>query len=42
MFFFADQEEGLDNLSKIIARQKNIAETISSEVDLHNGKLNRL
>lgn len=31
-----DQERGLEELSKIISRQKNIAETISSEVDLHN------
>ncbi|GLV33999.1 Syntaxin 8 [Carabus blaptoides fortunei] len=31
-----DQERGLEELSKIISRQKNIAETISTEVDLHN------
>lgn len=30
----AEQEEGLDNLSKIIARQKDIAQTIGTEVDL--------
>lgn len=33
-----DQESGLEELSKIISRQKNIAHTISNEVDLHNGK----
>lgn len=32
-----DQEEGLNNLAQIIARQKNIAQTISNEVDYHNG-----
>ncbi|KAF2896159.1 hypothetical protein ILUMI_10022 [Ignelater luminosus] len=31
-----NQDEGLENLSKIISRQKNIAQTISSEVDLQN------
>ncbi|KRT85797.1 hypothetical protein AMK59_1344, partial [Oryctes borbonicus] len=31
-----NQERGLENLSNIIARQKNIAEAIHSEVDLHN------
>lgn len=36
---FLDQEKGLENLSQIISRQKNIATTISSEVDLQNGKL---
>lgn len=32
-----EQESGLQNLSQIIARQKTIAETITSEVDLQNG-----
>lgn len=36
--FVVDQERGLENLSNIIARQKNIAHAIHSEVDLHNGK----
>lgn len=31
-----DQEKGLDDLSKIISKQKNIAQTISNEVDLQN------
>lgn len=31
-----EQEKGLENLSQIISRQKNIANTISSEVDYHN------
>jgi len=31
-----DQDQGLESLSKIISRQKNIAHTISTEVDLHN------
>ncbi|GJQ77023.1 putative syntaxin 8 [Trypoxylus dichotomus] len=31
-----NQERGLENLSNIIARQKNIAHSIHSEVDLHN------
>ncbi|KAJ8941041.1 hypothetical protein NQ318_015517 [Aromia moschata] len=33
-----EQEKGLENLSDIISRQKNIAHTISDEVDFHNGK----
>lgn len=33
-----EQEEGLEQLSKVISRQKNIAQAISTEVDLHNGK----
>lgn len=37
-FYLTEQEEGLENLSKIISRQINIAQTISNEVDLHNGK----
>ncbi|KAF6204717.1 hypothetical protein GE061_018878 [Apolygus lucorum] len=32
----ADQDRGLENLSTIIGRQKNIANTISIEVDTHN------
>lgn len=35
--FFSDQDRGLDELSKILARQRNIAENIGSEVALHNG-----
>lgn len=35
---FLDQEKGLENLSQIISRQKNIATTITTEVDLQNGK----
>lgn len=31
-----EQERGLENLSEIIARQKNIAQNISSEVDIQN------
>ncbi|CAG9761658.1 unnamed protein product [Ceutorhynchus assimilis] len=31
-----EQEKGLESLSKIISRQKNIASTISNEVDYHN------
>ena len=37
--YVADQEQGLEALSKVISRQKEIAETIGSEVDLQNGKL---
>jgi uncharacterized coiled-coil protein SlyX len=37
--YIADQEQGLEALSKVISRQKEIAETIGSEVDLQNGKL---
>uniref|UniRef100_A0A2M4C046 Putative snare protein tlg1/syntaxin 6 n=1 Tax=Anopheles marajoara TaxID=58244 RepID=A0A2M4C046_9DIPT len=33
-----DQNEGLDALSKVIARQKQLATRIGGEVDLHNGK----
>ncbi|KAH1010367.1 hypothetical protein HUJ05_004671 [Dendroctonus ponderosae] len=32
----SDQEKGLENLSKIISRQKDIAHTIANEVDFHN------
>ncbi|XP_066256122.1 syntaxin-8 [Euwallacea similis] len=35
-----DQEQGLENLAKIISRQKDIANTISNEVDYHNEILN--
>ncbi|XP_022909509.1 syntaxin-8 [Onthophagus taurus] len=31
-----EQNKGLENLSNILARQKNIANTISTEVDLHH------
>jgi hypothetical protein len=37
--YISDQEQGLEALSKVISRQKEIAETIGSEVDLQNGKL---
>lgn len=37
--YVADQDQGLEALSKVISRQKEIAETIGSEVDLQNGKL---
>lgn len=33
-----DQEEGLDNLSKIISRQKQLAIRIGDEVEVQNGK----
>lgn len=33
-----EQNRGLEQLSNIISRQKNIAETIHTEVDLQNGK----
>ena len=37
--YISDQEEGLEALSKVISRQKEIAEAIGGEVDLQNGKL---
>ncbi|XP_018573230.1 syntaxin-8 [Anoplophora glabripennis] len=37
-----EQERGLENLSDVISRQKNIAHTISSEVDFHNEILDGL
>lgn len=37
-----EQERGLENLSKIISRQKEIANTINTEVDLHNDILDDL
>jgi hypothetical protein len=37
--YISDQEQGLEALSKVISRQKEIAETIGNEVDLQNGKL---
>lgn len=35
---FTEQDDGLDELASIVSRQKNIAISISSEVDLQNGK----
>ncbi|KAG5866922.1 hypothetical protein JTB14_013532 [Gonioctena quinquepunctata] len=37
-----EQEKGLENLSKVISRQIDIANTISSEVDFHNEILDDL
>ncbi|XP_072397038.1 syntaxin-8 [Diabrotica undecimpunctata] len=37
-----EQNEGLENLSKIISRQKDIATTINNEVDYHNDLLDDL
>ncbi|CAH1179470.1 unnamed protein product [Phaedon cochleariae] len=37
-----EQNEGLENLSQIILRQKDIAHTISTEVDFHNEILDDL
>lgn len=37
-----EQDEGLDNLHKIISRQKDIAHTISNEVDFHHEILDDL
>lgn len=37
IIFILEQDTGLENLSKIISRQKNIATAISEEVDYHNG-----
>ncbi|KAJ3663517.1 hypothetical protein Zmor_007772 [Zophobas morio] len=37
-----EQEQGLESLAQIISRQKNIAHTISDEVDLHNEILDDL
>jgi hypothetical protein len=37
--YISDQEQGLEALSKVISRQKEIAETIGNEVDLQNGKI---
>lgn len=36
MFLASAQDQGLEALSKVISRQKNIALTISSEVDVQN------
>lgn len=36
LFFFSAQDQGLEALSKVISRQKNIALTISDEVDVQN------
>lgn len=36
--FVLEQERGLENLSQIISRQKEIGNTISNEIDLHNGR----
>lgn len=35
---FAEQDRGLDSLSKVIARQKQMAVDIGNEVDGQNGK----
>lgn len=37
-----EQDDGLDELASLVSRQKNIAITISSEVDLQNGLFNRM
>ncbi|CAH0546913.1 unnamed protein product [Brassicogethes aeneus] len=37
-----EQEQGLDSLAQIISRQKDIANTISNEVDFHNEILDDL
>jgi len=34
---FTEQDDGLGELASIVSRQKNIAISISSEVDLQNG-----
>ena len=39
-FFFVEQNKGLEELGKVIAKQKQIGQTISDEVDHQNGKLN--
>jgi len=36
-FFLIEQDDGLNELASIVSRQKNIAITINSEVDLQNG-----
>jgi hypothetical protein len=35
----SDQEQGLEALSKVISRQKEISETIGNEIDLQNGRI---
>jgi len=37
-FYCIEQDDGLNELASIVSRQKNIAITISSEVDLQNGR----
>jgi len=37
-FYCIEQDDGLNELASIVSRQKNIAITISSEVDLQNGQ----
>lgn len=37
-FFLVEQDDGLNELASIVSRQKNIAITINSEVDLQNGQ----
>ena len=39
-FFLVEQNKGLEELGKVIAKQKQIGQTISDEVDHQNGKLN--
>lgn len=41
-FLIPDQDAGLEELAKIISRQKNIARAIGDEVDVHNGKFGSL
>ena len=38
IFFHLEQDKGLDSLGEIITRQKYMAQGISSEIDLQNGK----
>lgn len=38
-YFFVEQNKDLEELCKVIARQKEIGQTISNEVNHQNGKL---
>lgn len=39
---FIEQDDGLDEIASIVSRQRNLAITISGEVDLQNGWYNQL
>lgn len=38
MYFPTEQDRGLEALSSVITRQKNLAQVIGNEVDYQNGK----
>lgn len=40
IFLFSEQDRGLEELSKIIGRQREMAQAIGDEVESQNGTIN--